>query len=110
MNEIFIKFKSENISLSDGFYLRPDGFRGLVLVKETEKVRKKIDKDTKKPTGEVEKYIHTESIYQPTISKTLQRYLELSLSECKDIKEIKETLERVENQILTIKEKWKEST
>lgn len=99
MNEIFIKFKSENIPLSDGFYLRPDGFRGLVLVKETEKVREKKDK-TK------EKYIHTESIYQPTVSKTLQRYLELSLSECKDIKEIKETLKRVENQILTIKEKW----
>ena len=103
MNEIFEKFKSENIPLDGGYFLRPDGFRGLVLVRESEKVREKKDK-TK------EKYIHTESIYQPTVSKTLQRYLELSLSECKDIKEIKKTLERIENQILTIKETWKEST
>lgn len=99
MNEIFEKFKSKNIPLEGGYFLRPDGFRGLVLVRETEKSRDKKD-------GTKEKYIHTESIYQPTISKTLQRYLELSLSECKDIKEIKETLERVENQILKIKEKW----
>lgn len=99
MNEIFEKFKSENIPLDGEYFLRPDGFKGLVLVRETEKSREKKD-------GTKEKYIHTESIYQPTISKTLQRYLELSLSECKDIKEIKQTLERVESQILKIKEKW----
>ena len=38
MNEIFEKFKSENIPLAGGYFLRPDGFRGLVLVKETEKI------------------------------------------------------------------------
>ncbi len=99
MNEIFKKLESENIPLEGGYFLKPDGYNGLVLIKETEKSRENKNK-------KVETYTHIEKIYLPTISKTLQRYLELSLGECKDIQDIKQTLERVENQISKIKEKW----
>lgn len=98
-NEIFTKLKLERIPLSDGYFLLPDGFRGIVLQKETEKTRVKKD-------GTEEKYIHFETIYQPSVSKVLNRYLELSMSECKDIKELKEKVEQVEKVILSIKERW----
>ena len=64
MNEIFTKLNSERIELTDGYVLMPDGFNGIVLQRETEKTRRKKNETE-------EKYIHTETIYQPTISKTL---------------------------------------
>lgn len=99
MNEIFKKTKTEKIELTDGYSLLPDGFNGIVLQKETKKVRTKKDE-----TEEV--YIHVESIYQPTISKTLTRYLQLTTSEAKNIEELKDIVLRVENKINSIKENW----
>lgn len=56
MNEVFTKLKSEKIPLSGDYYLLPDGFRGIILQKETEKTRQKKD-------GTEEKYTHFETIY-----------------------------------------------
>jgi len=99
MNEVFKKMNSERIELTDNFFLLPDSFNGIVLQKETEKTRRKKDETE-------EKYIHTETIYQPTISKTLTRYLQLSTSEAKSIEELRDIVLRVENKINQIKESW----
>ena len=99
MNEIFKKLNSERIELTDGYVLLPDSFNGIVLQRETEKTRKKKDKTE-------EKYTHVETIYQPTISKALTRYLQLTASEAKSIEELRDIVLRVENKINQIKESW----
>ena len=99
MNEVFKKLNSERIELTDGYVLLPDGFNGIVLQRETEKTRRKKNETE-------EKYTHTETIYQPTISKTLTRYLQLTASEAKSIGELKDVVLRVENKINQIKEVW----
>ena len=99
MNEVFKKLNSERIELTDGYVLLPDGFNGIVLQRETEKTRRKKDKTE-------EKYTHIETIYQPTVSKTLTRYLQLSMSEAKSIEELRDIVLRVEDKINSIKESW----
>lgn len=99
MNEVFKKMNSERIELTDGYVLLPDSFNGIVLQRETEKIRRKKDKTE-------EKYTHVETIFQPTISKTLTRYLELTTSEAKSIEELRDVVLRVENKINQIKESW----
>ena len=99
MKEVFKKMSSETIELTDGYVLIPDPFNGIILQRETEKTRTKKDKTE-------EKYTHIETIYQPTISKTLTRYLQLSTSETKSIEELKAVVLRVENKINQIKESW----
>ena len=99
MNEIFKKLNSERIELTDGYVLLPDSFNGIVLQRETEKTRKKKDKTE-------EKYTHIETIYQPTISKALTRYLQLTASEAKSIEELRDIVLRVEDKINQIKEVW----
>lgn len=99
MNEVFKKMSSERIELTDNFFLLPDGFNGIILQRETEKTRTKKDKTE-------EKYTHIETIYQPTISKTLTRYLQLSTSEAKSIEELRDIVLRVENKINNLKENW----
>ena len=99
MNEVFKKLNSERIELTDGYVLLPDSFNGIVLQRETEKTRRKKNETE-------EKYIHVETIYQPTISKTLTRYLQLIASEAKSIEELRDIVLRVENKINQIKEVW----
>ena len=99
MNEVFKKLNSKRIELTDGYVLMPDGFNGIVLQRETEKIRKKKDETE-------EKYTHVETIYQPTISQTLTRYLQLSTSEAKSIEEFRTIVLRVENKINNLKENW----
>ena len=99
MNEVFKKLNSERIELTDGYVLLPDSFNGIVLQRETEKTRRKKNETE-------EKYIHVETIYQPTISKTLTRYLQLTTSEAKSIEELRDIVLRVENKINQIKEVW----
>ena len=99
MNEIFTKLNSERIELTDGYVLMPDSFNGIVLQRETEKTRRKKDETE-------QKYTHTETIYQPTISQTLTRYLQLSTSEAKSIEEFRTIVLRVENKINNLKENW----
>lgn len=106
MNEVFKKTKTEKIELTDGFFLLPDGFKGIVLQRETEKTRKKIDKETKKPTGEEEKYTNLEQWYFPNLSKTLSRYLELKSTEAKSIEDLRDIVLRVEEKINSIRESW----
>ena len=99
MNEVFTKMNSERIELTDGYVLLPDSFNGIVLQRETEKIRTKKDKTE-------EKYTHIETIYQPTISKTLTRYLQLTASEAKSIGELRDVVLRVEDKIASLKEVW----
>ena len=99
MNNVFTKMNSERIELTDGYVLLPDPFNGIILQRETEKIRTKKDKTE-------EKYTHVETIYQPTISKTLTRYLQLSTSEAKSIEELRDIVLRVEDKINQIKEAW----
>ena len=99
MNEVFTKMKSERIELTDGYVLLPDSFNGIVLQRETEKIRTKKDKTE-------EKYTHIETIYQPTVSQTLTRYLQLTASEAKSIEELRDIVLRVENKINSLKESW----
>ena len=99
MNEVFKKLNSERIELTDGYVLLPDSFNGIVLQRETEKTRRKKDKTE-------EKYIHVETIYQPTISKALTRYLQLTASEAKSIEELRDIVLRVEDKINSLKEVW----
>ena len=103
MNEIFKKMNSERIELTDNFFLLPDGFNGIVLKKETEKTRVK---NKGKEDETEENYTHTESIFQPTIAKTLTRYLQLTMSEAKSIEELRDIVLRVEDKINNIKESW----
>ena len=50
MNEVFTKMNSERIELTDGYVLLPDSFNGIVLQRETEKIRTKKDKTEEKYT------------------------------------------------------------
>lgn len=102
MNEIFKNNNPNKIILDKLYSLQPDGFRGLVLVFEEERTRKKLDSKTKKETGESEQYIFTEKYYYPKLSQSLTKYLKLSLNVSKDLEDIKNTLERIENKIAEI--------
>ena len=99
MNEIFKRESSKRIQLCDEFWLLPDGFKGLVLQREVMREVKKVDKDTKKPTGEVENKIHVEQWYYPNLSQTLQKYLELKTLNVGNIKELLDVVLRVEKRI-----------
>ena len=101
MNNVF---KNKNrIDLEEGFYLTPDGFRGIVLNVETEKTRKKIDKETKKPTGEEEQYVDIENYYFPVLGMALKKYVELSQNSAKNLEEVIEKTDK----ILTVVEEFK---
>lgn len=106
MNDIFKNMNSKKIILDDKYYLEPDGYHGLVLVFEEERTRKKLDPKTKKETGETEDYIFSDKWYFPKTSQTLDKYLTLSLKENKTVEELRNTLERVEKTIESIKENW----
>ena len=106
MNEVFKKLNSERIELDKRYSLEPDGFRGLVLVLEEERVREKVDAKTKKKTGETEEYIFTDKWYHPKLSQSLSKYLQLTTSEAKSIEELRDIVLRVEDKINKIKEVW----
>jgi len=107
MNEIFIKTNSEKIQLDDKYSLQPDGFKGLVLVFEEQRVREKIDVKTKEKTGETEQYTYTDKWYHPKLSQSLSKYLQLTTLEAKTIEELKDIVLRVEDKINSIKENYK---
>lgn len=100
MNNVFKNTK--RIDLDDKFSLTPDSDHGLVLTQEVMKIRKKIDKDTKKPTGETEEYLGIERYYFPKLSQAVNKYIQITTNEAKSIQELKETLLRIEK---TIEEK-----
>ena len=105
MHEIFTKMKSKKIQLDSEFWLMPDPYKGLILQREVEKSRKKIDKETKKPTGE-EIYTKIEQHFFPRLSQTLNKYLELKSTEASSIEELKDLVLKVEEKINLIKENW----
>jgi hypothetical protein len=99
MNDIFKAMNSKKIILEGKYYLEPDSDHGLVLTFEEERIREKKD-------GTEEKYLFQDRWFFPRTSQTLSKYLSLVVQESNTIEELKETVERVENLILTIKEKW----
>jgi hypothetical protein len=94
MNNVFNNTK--RIDLDGNFYLTPDSDHGLVLTQEVVKIRKKVDKETKKPTGETEEYLGTEKFYFPRLSQSINKYIQLTTNEAESITELKEILLRVE--------------
>ena len=106
MHEVFKKMKSKKIQLDSEFWLMPDPYKGLILQREVEKSRKKIDKETKKPTGEEETYTQIEQHFFPRLSQTLNKYLELKSTEASSIEELKDLVLKVEEKINLIKENW----
>lgn len=106
MHEVFTKMKSKKIQLDSEFWLMPDPYKGLILQREVEKSRKKIDKETKKPTGEEETYTQIEQHFFPRLSQTLNKYLELKSTEASSIEELKDLVLKVEEKINLIKESW----
>lgn len=105
-NEIFSKFGANRVELDDTYSLIPDSDSGLVLVWEEERTRKKVDKTTKKPTGEEEVYKAKVQYYYPTLSQVLNKYLERKTVGATSVEDLKEIVLRVEEKINSIKEKW----
>lgn len=101
MNSVFKNTGTKRIDLDDKFYLVPDSDNGLVLTQEVVKIRKKIDKESKKPNGETEEYLGTERWYFPKLSQSISKYIQLSGNEATSIEELKEILLRIENTIET---------
>ena len=101
MNNLFKSAGTRRISLDEKFYLAPDENYGLMLTQEVVKIRKKVDKETKKPTGEEEEYTATEKYYFPRLSQAVNKYIQLSGNEATSIEELKEILLRIENTIET---------
>jgi hypothetical protein len=97
MNKVFQK--TQLIELCEEFFLVPDGFKGLVLTKEVIKTRKKLDKETRKPTGETETYNDIEQWFFPKLSQTLNKYLQLKTCEANSVQELLEVVLRVENKL-----------
>ena len=106
MHEVFKKMKSKKIQLDSEFWLMPDPYKGLILQREVEKVRKKIDKETKKPTGEEETYTQIKQHFFTRLSQTLNKYLELKSTEASSIEELKDLVLKVEEKINLIRENW----
>ena len=101
MNNIFKSTGVRRITLDKKFYLAPDKNYGLMLTQEVVKIRKKVDKESRKPTGEEEEYIATEKYYFTKLSQAVNKYIQLSGNEATSIEELKEILLRIENTIET---------
>ncbi len=101
MNNVFKNAGTKRIDLDEKFYLAPDENYGLMLTQEVVKIRKKVDKETKKPTGEEEGFLATEKFYYPRLSQAINKYIQLSGNEATSIEELKEILLRIENTIET---------
>lgn len=101
MNNVFKNAGTKRIELDDKFYLAPDENYGLMLTQEVVKIRKKVDKETKKPNGEEEEYIATEKYYFTKLSQAVNKYIQLSGNEATSIEELREILLRIENTIET---------
>ncbi len=101
MNNVFKNAGTRRIELDDKFHLAPDENYGLMLTQEVVKIRKKVDKTTKKATGETEEYLGTEKYYFPRLSQAVNKYIQLSGNEVTSIEELKEILLRIENTIET---------
>lgn len=101
MNSVFKNAGTKRIDLDEKFYLAPDENYGLMLTQEVVKIRKKVDKTTKKPNGETEEYLGTERWYFPRLSQSISKYIQLSGNEAESITELREILLRIENTIET---------
>lgn len=88
MNNIFIKAKKNKIVIDKNFYMKPDGFSGVVLVHSQQKKRKK-------KTGGEEFYKYETKFYYPRVAQALQKYVDVSGSSDMRIDKILENSKRV---------------
>lgn len=91
MNNLFKKEKM--IQLDDKYTLSPDSDNGVVLTFSEERNRKKIDKVSKKETGEIEKYNFSQSYYYPRVSQALSKFAELNQNDFKGLEDLKTRVE-----------------
>lgn len=97
--------KNRSIKLDEKYSVdTSDGTATLIFAEK--RSRKKIDKETKKPTGEIEEYLYTETYYRPTIHSALRLYLDKCLEPAKDVKSCVELIETTYEKINNLK--WKE--
>ena len=86
MNNIFKQTKTDMIKLDSNYYLTTDNFKGVCLV--FHEMRKK---ENKKDFKYEEKYFY------PTVGQALSKYVTLSQSQIKNVKEIEEKTEKILN-------------
>ena len=98
MHNIFKKMKAERIELTDGYHLETDGFKGLTLVFEENRLKKN------KKSGKEEPYLFRDMWYFPTLSQVFSKYLMVTTNEAKSLEDLKEILERVEDKIDNMKD------
>lgn len=92
MNNIFKHNKM--IQLDEHYTLSTDGFNGVVLTFSEPRTRKKTDKDTRKETGETEQYIFEQQYYFPRVNQALNKFVELSHSDFKDLEDLKNKVDK----------------
>jgi hypothetical protein len=100
MNDLFKKANTKRFELDQNYFLESDGYRGLTLVFQEPRMKKKKD-----GSGE-EEYLYTDKWYYPRISMVLQKYLELVAKDTKSVEELREVVLRVEKKIDIIRELW----
>ena len=88
--------KNSVINLDEFYTLTSDGDSGIVLTFQEKRTRKRIDKETKKETGETEEYLFNEPRYFTRIVQALKRYVELSQNNCKTIEELLEKTNKMD--------------
>ena len=101
MNELFKKAKTKRFELDENYFLESDGYRGLTLLFEEPRMKKKKDGSGK------EEYLFVDKWYYPKVSMVLQKYLELVTKDTKSVEELKDIVLRVETKIDSIQELWK---
>lgn len=84
MNNIFKKAGKDKIQIDNNYFLETDSFRGIVLVREFEKERKKKDET-------VETYLAQERWYYPRVVMALEKYFDDKHNS--DLSKIKENTE-----------------
>ena len=90
MNEIFRT--TNEIILDENYSLKPDQFKGMILV--FKEIRDKQKKD-----NTIESYQFEDRWYYPKLSMVLNKYLTLKQCESKTLEDLKEITLRVEQTI-----------
>jgi hypothetical protein len=78
------------IKINNNYSIKPDG-NGCTLYFETEKEREK--------EGKLEKYIVRDNWHFLTVKQCLERYVQLSLEDCEDVKEVLSKMEELSRKI-----------
>ena len=100
--------KTAKIILDNKYYLESDSDNGIVLTFQENRTRKKIDKESKKETGETEDYLFSDRWYFTRITQSLKKYVELSQNSCKTIEELLEKTNKIDVLLEKINNEFKQ--